>query len=311
MEKSNVEKEEKQIRSSCEVIEADQLDPHPLKCDQEWQSIGTFGEVLSSILTRKDSQSKMKVLLQRWCRPPHLDSDDEEDQRWVQNENCNILASDLVKKIRVKQFDNEYLAKVIGISVDPYFLYVVIQDPEGISIQEAKIPENKKIDVMYQIAQGMDYLHSLKMVHHYLMPRNILVDKLHHVYISDYVLYTFLPVKIQRYLEDLTSRSRNMYAWIAPELFIAAESGELTQKQACDVYSFGMICWTLFSEKVPFQKMRPYEIIKEVTKQGRPSLDEIHSEHLKNILRDCWARNPGDRPLFKEIVKKIEHFAIK
>ena len=74
-----------------------------------------------------------------------------------------------------------------------------------------------------------------------------------------------------------------------------------------DVYSFGIILWEIASRKPPYAEITNRNELYNKLKEGlRPKIPKDCPLEISKLMRKCWVRNPGVRPSFKEIVKKLE-----
>jgi len=90
-------------------------------------------------------------------------------------------------------------------------------------------------------------------------------------------------------------------AWIAPEIF---EKKQYTEK--CDVYSYGIIFWELFSRKIPYADVSSFEIPVKVAKEGlRPKIPDNVPKSISKLMKQCWHAKPTKRPSFKATVKIV------
>ncbi len=101
-----------------------------------------------------------------------------------------------------------------------------------------------KIDFMYQIADGLAYLHSKKIVHRNLKPSNILINTEncttgdHLIKLADFTLSKFLDPYGQSSMN--TELSPDLYK--APEFYFPAHGGKIPKyKKSVDVYAAGLI----------------------------------------------------------------------
>uniref|UniRef100_A0A6B2LCV9 non-specific serine/threonine protein kinase n=1 Tax=Arcella intermedia TaxID=1963864 RepID=A0A6B2LCV9_9EUKA len=163
-----------------------------------------------------------------------------------------------------------------------------------------KFSFNRKLNILQEIAKGMDYLHQLNppVIHLDLKPENILLDASYQVKISDFGLAKILS------LNSLRVDPENVVGtplYMSPEL-IKDVKGEPTVK--CDVYSYGVLANELFVEKKPFEKFYEvdagqsknlrFEDLKRIVSSGeipgknRP-LVVVHPPRLQELICDCWA----------------------
>ena len=73
------------------------------------------------------------------------------------------------------------------------------------------------------------------------------------------------------------------------------------------MYSFGVVLWEMFSRQDPFPGMPPFQIVFAVGTQGlRPRLRPDWPEDWVQLMTDCWAEDPSDRPCFDEVLDRLE-----
>ncbi|XP_067835508.1 ankyrin repeat and protein kinase domain-containing protein 1, partial [Heptranchias perlo] len=159
--------------------------------------------------------------------------------------------------------------------------------------------------LIHEVALGMNYLHGLEpqLLHLDLNPRNVLLDDGFHAKIADFGLSKLMQI--------VSSASHSSLAgtleYLPPEAF----DGEINRYKPAattDVYSFGILMWSVLSGKRPYSALegRNRDIIKVLIPQAqRPDLDLLASpepveklEDLKRLVTECWHNNPKKRPLF-------------
>ena len=76
---------------------------------------------------------------------------------------------------------------------------------------------------------------------------------------------------------------------------------------ATDVYSFGVLMWSLITRKLPYKGFKPLDMIKMIYNQDRLQVynhewqawkddANVDPKELSNLLNACWAQYPQDRP---------------
>lgn len=147
-----------------------------------------------------------------------------------------------------------------------------------------------------QIASGMQYLHSNKIIHRDLKSPNILIGIDKTVKISDFGT-------CREWNEISTKMSfAGTVAWMAPEII---------RNEACsekvDIWSFGVVLWELLTCETPYKDVDSSAIIWGV---GSDSLQlPIPSScpyGFKLLLKQCWSAKPRNRPSFKQILAHLE-----
>jgi hypothetical protein len=67
--------------------------------------------------------------------------------------------------------------------------------------------------------------------------------------------------------------------------------------------------WQLFTREPVWKEIKnSFEIIDKVCSGGRPKIPETVPITIKELMIDCWAADPVDRPTFKRIHEKLELF---
>ncbi|KAF8639293.1 hypothetical protein AX17_001604 [Amanita inopinata Kibby_2008] len=167
---------------------------------------------------------------------------------------------------------------------------------------------------MHEIARGMEYLHSVKVVrgdvevrgilHGDLKAANILVDDRFHCVISD---FGQSEMKSEAYRLSGMPLPHGTLRWQAPELMAGA--ADLTP--AMDVYSFSICCIeVLLMGRIPWSFHDDNDVRRFVLDEDRrpsfPDVPQFNSPSLRDLIQACWDRNPAKRPAFTKIVQEMK-----
>ncbi|EAX96167.1 TKL family protein kinase [Trichomonas vaginalis G3] len=155
----------------------------------------------------------------------------------------------------------------------------------------------QKTRLAYQMAKGLEHLHSQGVVHRDLKTLNILLDNHDAAIIADFGLCGVITPKSK----ELTG-SVGTPNYTAPEVL-----GHKKYNELVDVYSYGVILWEMATNLIPFREKTQAEIIDHVVHRGlRLKIPKNITDGLRRLIVNCWAANPSERPQFKEIVKLFE-----
>ena len=181
-----------------------------------------------------------------------------------------------------------------------------------------------RIRLAAQVADGMAYLHSLKIVHRDLKSDNVLLDDEVNAKVADFGT-SKLVTKSRAQLQTAGATGETSFGgddqmqseafqatmtkgvgtplWMAPELFV----GGTKYGPEVDIYSFGMIMWELATRKVPWaeeiaetQYIYFYGALSKAlddgTRPGVPAEAVQVAPEFVALMQACWATDPAARP---------------
>jgi len=211
---------------------------------------------------------------------------------------------------RWAELDHKNTLPFYGVVTDigPYFYMVSPWQENGNLLAYVKNnPQPRKDYLLRGAADGLNYLHSRKIVHGNVKCTNVLVSHEGESLICDF--------KITRIAEETgnaisgTASSRNDVRYLAAEL-IGAES--LPATTYSDTYSFAMLIIECITEEVPFSDIKDevtHARLMEGLHPTRPpngSKDYV-SDVLWDLMIRCWSPVPGDRPAMEYVHRFLEH----
>ncbi|XP_071505294.1 mitogen-activated protein kinase kinase kinase 13-A-like [Diadema antillarum] len=172
-------------------------------------------------------------------------------------------------------------------------LYEVLRDGR-------EIPPQLMIDWSKQIAQGMHYLHSHKIIHRDLKSPNVLVSNNDILKISDFGTS-------REWNEKSTKMSfAGTVAWMAPEVIRNEPCSEKV-----DVWSFGVVLWELLTGEMPYKDVDSSAIIWGVGSNSlQLPIPSTCPDGFKLLMMQCWSAKTKNRPSFRQILMHIDIAAV-
>jgi serine/threonine protein kinase len=207
------------------------------------------------------------------------------------------------------QMDHQNIVRFLNMSADPLEVRLVCERCTGgtledaleraISRREPRLTLNKVTGQMLQIARALEHVHGLGFMHRDLKPANVLIEGLTFK-LSDFGLARLKPEK-----KSILTAETGSYRWMAPEVMRHEPYDE-----KCDMYSFGLLCWTLLTRSLPFPSLSPIDAAFAVADEAkRPTIPADCAVDLAALIKRCWAPTSEDRPAFGEVVSPLAAMA--
>ncbi|CBI34936.3 hypothetical protein AAG906_023234 [Vitis piasezkii] len=153
------------------------------------------------------------------------------------------------------------------------------------------------VQLALDLARGLSYLHSKKIVHRDVKTENMLLDKTRTLKIADFGVARMEASNPN----DMTGETGTL-GYMAPEVL----NGNPYNRK-CDVYSFGICLWEIYCCDMPYPDLSFSEVTSAVVRQNlRPEIPRCCPSSLANVMKRCWDANPDKRPEMDEVVSMLE-----
>ncbi|KAF9449298.1 kinase-like protein [Macrolepiota fuliginosa MF-IS2] len=175
-------------------------------------------------------------------------------------------------------------------------------------------PRGPRNIFVFDIINGLSYLHELGIVHGDLKGKNVLISDDERALIADFGI-SYVAMSTRH-----TTSPKGSVRWSAPELFADEHNENGSEVYALptpesDIWSFSCVCYEVFARKMPFYQyprdnkvmatlLRGEEIPTRPTSHGPDGIDDF----MWDIMKKCWNYAPKERPTCSELLQLIlEH----
>ncbi|KAJ8085534.1 hypothetical protein PM082_004352 [Marasmius tenuissimus] len=177
----------------------------------------------------------------------------------------------------------------------------------GNLVEFMKATKREDIDhyvLVHDVASGLAYLHSEKIVHGDLKGVNVLITGSLRACIADFGLSRIADTQ-GLIVTTSTTRPAGTMRWLAPELL----SGSERPSKESDVYSFGCVCYEIFTGLLPFAELGNDMAVMFAVAQGkcplRPQETFGLSDAMWTLMTRCWDPIPTSRPTAIQVLENV------
>ncbi|KAJ7823078.1 kinase-like domain-containing protein [Mycena olivaceomarginata] len=208
-----------------------------------------------------------------------------------------------------KDLHHPHILSFIGIDRESFPSSLCMVSPwmeHGTVLQYLKEHGPANVDrLLFEVAQGLCYLHSCDIVHGDLRGTNILVNEDWSACLTDFGLSVFSNASA-----PMNSQTRaGSILWMAPELIAPDRFGyEFARTPATDVYAFGCVCVELYAGRPPFSELSEGSALLKIIngeRAARPSGKPTMSDTLWQHVMEYWAESPVARPTIEAVVQHM------
>jgi serine/threonine protein kinase len=168
---------------------------------------------------------------------------------------------------------------------------------------------NRIAQVIVGIALAMRFVNSRRFIHRDLNPDNILLDWDWRVRIADFG-QSHTPDNLEipslRHFNPVPEWPSVDFHYLVPQCY------ENHYDRASDVFSFGLILYELLTGLRVFpEDLLRRAIANLVINDELPTIPDSVLPSARELIEDCWAADPDDRPGFEETVDRLAEMKLK
>lgn len=162
----------------------------------------------------------------------------------------------------------------------------------GTAINNKSLSGPQIVSSIYQIAEGMKYVHFHKIIHRDLKPSNILIADDNVIKICDFGISKLMTAE-----EQTKTRGIGTQKFMAPEII----NEDIDYNEKVDVYSFGVLVFFILNNG-DLSTIK----IGDIFKGKKIKIPDEFAPFAKQLISNCWKLNPEKRPSFKNILESMK-----
>ena len=187
------------------------------------------------------------------------------------------------------------------------FIYLITPLCKGGSLyqllhnNEKKISSQQKLQILKQVREAINFLHSDPVfIHKNITTKNILLTN---------APLSGKPLKI--YLKGIAqSKTGAIPPKYDPKYTALELINEKEYNEKVDIYSFGVVMWELFSEKIPFEGLSDSQCIESKKNNVLLDIESLEKQNINSeiiaLIFECLDDDPERRPEISEINRQIK-----
>ncbi|XP_069127745.1 atrial natriuretic peptide receptor 2-like [Argopecten irradians] len=223
----------------------------------------------------------------------------------------------------VRELDHQNICKFVGGCIDvPNVSIVCEYCPKG-SISDVLLNDEIPLNWAFRfsfaadIARGMDYLHSKKIMHGRLKSSNCVVDDRWTVKISDYGLKEYRRQDKIITEDDDDNEADEYYKKMRERVYKAPELFDLNEYESTaplDVYAYSIILIEIATRNDPYEDEDPFDLpdrwkppLPDLSREAADDADSAcpcPAQYIQ-LIKDCWDDNPLKRPSFENAKRSL------
>lgn len=171
-------------------------------------------------------------------------------------------------------------------------------------MKKVGLSEYKKLEILIEIAKGLEFIHSKGICHFDIKPHNVFLDSNLVAKIADFGLSEYIE-------KDKKMKTGFTLIYCSPEQI----KGDSPSRYS-DIWSFGMTMYCVLCEKSPFfhlikkqKKLEKRAFYNEIkNNEQRPFFSEefqAQKPNLVEVMKGCWVKSPVNRTELRTIIDEL------
>lgn len=208
----------------------------------------------------------------------------------------------------LSKYHHDRIVQLIGECKDSSGFYMVMEYVPGILKdlldESVNLSWTCRFQLALDMAEGLAFLHSNNIMHLDLKPSNVLVTRDPRAKLADFGISRQLS-EMKTHVTGTDHTTVGAVRYMAPELITTLKP---KFRSACDVYSLGIVFWTLAScRQNPYSdNVQDAEVKFKVSRGGRETIPQNTPESFAKLIRHCWSQEHTDRPTADAVKAELQ-----
>lgn len=190
--------------------------------------------------------------------------------------------SALREAMLMAQLEHPKVLRLVGVVTAVHNLQMVLEYCEFGCLQSflqrntTRVKPLALTQICHDVAVGLEYVHSLNIVHRDIAARNVLLCSDYHGKLADFGHADYLQSNGKTALD---TRKTVPVRWTSPEAFETR-----VYSPAADVWAFGVMIWEVrtFCKEMPFARLKPRQVAELVCSGGAKV--QLQVDHFDQVL---------------------------
>lgn len=225
--------------------------------------------------------------------------------KWIDGIHTEAEREHFIREVKIlRQLNNEHIISFYGAAIESAGMCLLMDEMEKGDLSQVllELSLEESLFMLKSLAQGLEYLHRNNIAHGAIRPDSVAINQSNQAKWMNFGL-------VQTSMISLTNLSKVEQAahWQAPEVW----QRHSQQTTASDIYSFGLLLWTVLTKRFPYTAKISDERMKRRISTGfREDIPIELPESIRTLVSDCWQNDARKRPSMANVVARLQPIAI-
>ncbi|XP_054833346.1 serine/threonine-protein kinase 10 [Eublepharis macularius] len=202
--------------------------------------------------------------------------------------------------------NHPYIVKLLGAFYYDSKLWIMIEFCPGGAVDAIMLELDRGLTepqiqvICRQMLEGLNYLHSKKIIHRDLKAGNVLLTQDGDIKLADFGV----SAKNMKTLQRRDSFIGTPY-WMAPEVVMCETMKDTPYDYKADIWSLGITLIEMAQIEPPHHELNPMRVLLKIAKSDPPMLNypSKWSSEFKDFLKTALDKNPETRPSAAQLLE--------